>query len=90
MGLKKYIEKLKFQTGIAKCSDYAELVQDVIDNRSSREQEIYLKRHLNKCIKCLDKVNLEVELKKALQHRITNKEVPVGLADSIKNKIAQS
>lgn len=74
--------------GIAKCSDYADLVQDVIDNRSSREQEVYLKRHFKVCLKCLDNLNLEKELKKALQHRITNKEVPAGLADSIKSKIA--
>lgn len=75
---------------MAKCSDYANIVQDIIDNRSSRAQEIYIKRHFKICLKCLDELNLEKELKKAVQHRITNQEVPAGLADSIRKKITQS
>jgi len=90
LGLKKYIDRIKFRTGIAKCSDYADLAQDVLDDRASKEEEIYLKRHFNICLKCLDKLNLNKELKKALQHKISNQELPAGLADSIKNKIAKS
>ncbi len=75
---------------MANCSHYAELVQDVVDNRSSKQQEVYLKRHLKICLKCLDKLNLDREIKKAIQHRLEKNDVPTGLADSIKNKLAES
>ncbi|WP_139280994.1 hypothetical protein [Reichenbachiella agariperforans] len=75
---------------MAKCSDYIALIHDVIDNQSSPAQEVYLRRHLKLCLKCVDKLNLEQELKKAIQHKMTNKEVPAGLAESIRSKIEKS
>lgn len=75
---------------MADCAQYAEIVQDVVDNRATREQEIYLKRHLKMCLKCLNKLNLDREIKLAVQHRIKKEDVPVGLADSIKKKLAES
>ncbi len=75
---------------MANCSEYVELIQSVVDNQSTREEEIYLRRHLKICLKCLDKLNLDVELKKALQHKLENQPVPAGLADSIRQKISTS
>ncbi|MFY0625203.1 MAG: hypothetical protein JXR07_02830 [Reichenbachiella sp.] len=81
---------VKFRTGMAKCTEYLEMIQNVVDNESSRKEEVYLRRHLKMCLKCLDKLNLDVELKKALQHKLKNQPVPAGLADSIRKKISSS
>lgn len=90
MGLGDFIAKMKLQTGMAKCTEYLELVQLVLDNESTREQEVYLRRHLKMCVKCLEKYEMEKELKKALKIKLQSKEVPMGLADSIRAKIAKS
>ncbi|PIB36515.1 hypothetical protein BFP72_14455 [Reichenbachiella sp. 5M10] len=72
------------------CSEYIDLIHDVVDNQSTPAQEEYLRRHLKLCLKCLDELNLEKELKKAIQLKLVNQEVPAGLAESIKNKIQKS
>ncbi|UXP32903.1 hypothetical protein N6H18_02900 [Reichenbachiella agarivorans] len=90
MGLKQYVQNVKFRTGMANCREYIDLIYDVIDNQSSPSQEQYLRRHLKLCLKCVDALNLEKELKKAIQLKSVHQEVPKDLADSIKNKIAKS
>lgn len=75
---------------MAKCSDYKELIELVIDNEASRSQEVYLNRHMKMCLQCLDKFNVDRELKKAIKLRLQNKKVPAGLADSIREKINNS
>ncbi|WP_109831685.1 hypothetical protein [Reichenbachiella versicolor] len=88
--LNKDILQARFEAGTADCSEYIELIQNVVDNRSTPEQELYLKRHLKMCLKCLNKLNLDLELKKAIQHKVRYKDVPVGLANSIRKKISNS
>lgn len=81
---------MKFRTGMAKCTEYLDLVQLVLDGQASRSQEIYLKRHLNICLKCLEHFKLDQEIKKLVQLKLASKDVPEGLADAIKTKIAKS
>ena len=90
VGLQKLIQETKFKTGLAKCTDYLALIELVIDNEATRDQEVYLKRHMKICLKCLDHYNLDQELKKALQLKLTSKQVPERLADAIRMKIANS
>jgi mycothiol system anti-sigma-R factor len=90
VGLQKLIQNVKFKTGIARCTDYLELIQLVIDNEATRSQEVYLKRHMKICLKCLDHFKLDQELKKVLQLKLASKQVPEGLADAIRTKIANS
>jgi len=75
---------------MANCAEYMEMIQNVVDNESSHEEEVYLRRHLKLCLKCLDHLNLDVELKKALRHKLQNEPVPEGLAESIRKKILTS
>ncbi len=49
LGLKKFLGKMAFQSGIANCTEYFELIQLVIDNEATRTQEVYLNRHLKIC-----------------------------------------
>ena len=39
MSLKKWVQDTKFRTGLAKCTDYLELIQLVVDNESTIELE---------------------------------------------------
>lgn len=90
MGLKKFIGNVALQAGMASCSEYLELIQLVIDNESTKVQEGYLRRHMRHCTKCLEKFELDEELKKAIRMKLENREVPPKLAESIKTKITNS
>lgn len=90
MGLKDLIYRMKMSTGMANCAEYKELIELVIDNEASRDQDVFLKRHLKMCLKCLNKFDVDVELKKALKLKLQNKTVPAGLAESIRDKITRS
>ena len=90
MTLKNLVKHIRFKLGMAKCHDYIELIENVVDNRSTPTQDALLNKHLNLCLKCLDKLNLDKELKSAIQHKLHNLEVPAGLAESILRKISNS
>ncbi|MEP3388269.1 MAG: zf-HC2 domain-containing protein [Reichenbachiella sp.] len=75
---------------MAKCTEYVDLVQLVLDGEASRSQEVYLKRHLKMCLKCLEHYKLDQEIRKLVQLKLASKEVPEGLADTIRTKIAKS
>lgn len=81
---------MKLRTGMAKCTEYLDLIHLVLDGEAQRSQEVYLRRHLKMCLKCLERYNLDQELKKLVQLKLASKEVPAGLADAIRTKIAKS
>ena len=84
------VKKFKFRAGIANCSEYLELIQLVLDDEASKNQDLYLKRHFRICPDCLNHLKLDKEVKKAIRLKLSNKTVPADLVDSIKNKIAKS
>ena len=88
--MKGLLNKIKYKTGRADCSEYFDLVQIVLDNESTPEQDAYLRRHMKRCLACFEYVNLEKELAEALKQKLERKEVPEGLADSIREKISNS
>ncbi len=90
MSLKGFIKTLKYKTGRADCSEYFDLVQLVLDDESTSEQEAYLRRHMKRCLGCFEYVNLEKELKMVLKQKLERKPVPKGLADSIRENISKS
>lgn len=76
--------------GIASCSEYIELIQLVLDDEASTDEDLYLSRHLKICPECLEKLKLDKEVKKAIQLKLENKAVPSTLVDSIKTIINKS
>ena len=76
-------------TGMADCSEYKELIQLVIDGEASGREESYLRKHLNMCLKCLDSYEIDKELKEILKLKLQQKEVPIGLAETIRSKLVQ-
>ncbi|MCV9387699.1 zf-HC2 domain-containing protein [Reichenbachiella ulvae] len=87
MGVKKLINNVRFKTGMANCAEYMDLIHDVIDDQATPDQEVYLRRHLKMCLKCVDHLNLEQELKMAIKQKIVDRAVPSDLAESIRTKI---
>ncbi|MEQ9289029.1 MAG: zf-HC2 domain-containing protein [Cyclobacteriaceae bacterium] len=75
--------------GMADCSEYRDLVQLVIDGEASSQEETYLRRHLKMCLKCLDRYNIDSEIKQMLKLKLAKMEVPAGLAETIRSKLVQ-
>ncbi len=76
-----------------KCSDidrYLAVLQLILDNESTKEEEEYLMDHLDECSCCLKEYEIETQVREMLKTKLKQKEVPSGLANSIKAKIIQS
>lgn len=76
-------------TGMADCSVYKELIQLVLDNESSSKEEAYLRMHLKMCLKCLSRYEIDKELKEVLKLKLEKKQLPIGLSETIRNKLIQ-
>ncbi len=69
---------------LAKCLEIIELI---LDNEGSSEQEAFLFEHIKQCSCCLEHYNVEAEFHKLVKTRISKEPVPVDLVKSIRNKI---
>ena len=69
-----------------KCLD---ILNMVLDGEATEEQKIYLNAHIDACLPCLNDYNLEKEIKNLLQSKCSKVEVPAGLAEAIKSKLAE-
>lgn len=75
------------------CSDidkYIFILRQVLDGESSPEEEVYLSKHLDACSCCLGAYELEKNVREMLKTRLEKREVPEGLANTIRAKILQS
>ena len=75
------------------CSDidkYIFILRQVLDGEASSEDEAYLAKHLDSCSCCLGAYELEKNVREMLKTRLEHREVPSGLANSIRAKILQS
>lgn len=69
-----------------KCLD---ILNMVLDGEATEEQKTYLNEHIDACLPCLDDYNLEKEIKNLLQSKCSKVDVPAGLAEAIKSKLAE-
>ena len=73
-----------------KCPDiekYLEILRQMLDEEATSEEEQFLLKHLDSCKCCLAEYELETQVRQVLKSKVEKKEVPVGLANSIKAKI---
>lgn len=78
---------------IGKCQDidhYLHLLRQVLDGESTPEKEQYLALHLDNCACCLEAFELEKHVRTLLRSRLEHREVPAGLLESIRAKIAEA
>jgi anti-sigma factor (TIGR02949 family) len=69
-----------------KCLD---ILNVVLDGEATEEQKIYLNDHIDACLPCLNDYNLEKEIKDLLKTKCGKIDVPEGLAEAIKLKLAE-
>lgn len=78
-------------TGNCKDIDkYLFILRQVLDEESSNEDEKYLADHLSSCSCCLEAYQLEKNVRELLKAKLEQREVPTGLANSIRAKILQT
>jgi len=69
---------------------YLYLLRQVLDGECTPEDEFYLGFHLDDCSCCLEAYELENHVRALLQSRLEHREVPAGLAESIRSKILEA
>lgn len=72
---------------VSKCIHILNLM---MDNEASEEEESFIRDHLDRCIECLEHYEVEKEIRSLIRKKIAHKKVPQELILEIKNKIAQS
>lgn len=76
-----------------RCSDNRDclqLLELMLDNEATDEQEKLFHEHIEKCMPCYEYFNLEKAIKEVIQTKIKRKPVPGDLVDSIKSKIKET
>lgn len=77
----------------AGCSEFdkcLKILYLMLDNEASEEDESYLNSHIENCMICFEHYEVEKQIRVMLKTKLDKKPLPSGLADSIKEKIAQS
>ena len=64
-----------------------ELLNLVLDQEASPEQHDHFKKHLEHCLPCYEKYNIDVAIKKMIKEKCADRNVPVGLVESIRAKV---
>jgi anti-sigma factor (TIGR02949 family) len=72
------------------CEDFKkcmEILQLMLDNEASKDQEHFVNDHIDNCMVCFEQYQVEQEIRKLLKSKIANQPVPNGLVDDIRTKI---
>ena len=69
------------------CSEFLDVVNLILDNEATEDQENFVREHIEDCTGCLEKYELEKKIKELLQTKISKKPVPLNLANEIRVSI---
>jgi len=67
-----------------------EMLQLILDNQASKEQRVYFKEHMDRCLPCYKNYNLDQAIKDLLKAKCKGEDVPSDLVDMIKSQIGQN
>lgn len=67
-----------------KCMEILELM---LDNEASTDQELYVNEHIHKCLVCFEQYELEKQIRELIKNKFSNLPVPEGLATQIRTQI---
>ena len=59
----------------------------MLDNEASEDEEVFFKSHIEKCMVCFAHYNVERQIRLLLKTKLNKHQVPVALANEIRNKI---
>ena len=72
------------------CSEFGkclEILNLMLDNEATKDQEKYLTSHIEKCIVCFQQYEVEKEIRVLIKTKIKNQPVPQDLASNIRSKV---
>ncbi len=78
------------QGGCSEIEKFLEFLYLMLDKEASIDQIQYLDDHLEKCMSCLEKYQVEKELRQLIKSSLAEKAVPLQLAVEIRKKVFQS
>ena len=67
-----------------------EMLQAILDGDATPEQRNQFKEHMDLCMPCFKKYNLEMTIKELLKSKCCGNGAPPDLVDRIKNHISQN
>jgi anti-sigma factor (TIGR02949 family) len=67
-----------------------EMLQAILDGDASHELHTQFKEHMDSCMPCFKKYNLEMTIKELLKSKCCGSGAPPELIDRIKNHISQN
>lgn len=67
-----------------KCMEILELM---LDNEASKEEEQYVNTHIDKCLVCFEQYEVEKEIRELIKTKLSNLPVPADLANQIRTQI---
>jgi anti-sigma factor (TIGR02949 family) len=67
-----------------------EMLQAILDGDATRDQHAQFEQHMEGCMPCYRKYNLEMTIKELLRTKCSGNGAPPELIDSIKNHINQN
>jgi len=76
----------------ADCKEFEkclEILHLMLDNEATETEQAYLHEHIEGCMICFERYEVEKQIRTLLQTRLLKKEMPEGLVSSIRNKVFQ-
>ena len=86
----KQLETTETKEGGCKNLSCIELLQLIVDEQATHEQEVYFKDHIGECVSCFNNYEVDKGVKQLIREKIDKLEVPIGLQDAILSKIKES
>ncbi|HHP7240177.1 MAG TPA: anti-sigma factor [Cyclobacteriaceae bacterium] len=74
----------------AGCADYKkcfEILELMLDDEATPDQEKFMRNNLEKCILCFEHLKLEKEIKDLIRNRLEMKNPPSGLVKTIRDSV---
>ena len=72
------------------CQECLEIMDLVVDNEATQKEWEAFYNHIDDCLKCLERYQLDAELKQTLSRKISKKAVPSDLVETILNKVRET
>ena len=66
-----------------------EMLQLILDEEASSEQQNYFKEHMDRCMPCFKSYHVDSTIKELLKSKCCGGQIPADLVDQIKSKISQ-
>ena len=86
--MKKILQKMfGSKLTCSNCVRVHELLNVIIDDEASKEEEQFFKGHIDECAPCLEKYNVERSLIDKIKSKLSHKCCPENVVNSIKEQI---